>query len=350
MKFSTKAIHPEIRVYDDPGVYDPKSEVLVLESILASLDEAEHAVIFPSSSSALMAIAGILSPGDKVVELVTPYGLGISNLASVFQQFDIKHETLVFNGCESLEKALSKNVSLLLLQSPTDFYFEVFDIEACTKIAKRHGVLTIVDNSLATPYFQNPLKWGAELVCYTRANYFTGKPESTAGIITTNSSDMHKELLSRRTRLESFDRLDGSIKTMAIRMQKHEENALKIAKFLNNHPKVENVYYPGLPEHTSYAIAKKQMLGFGGLLSADFSLSLESTSKLVDALSLFSLSPNFGAVESLVDHPAGRNNPRNLSNDGSTNNLREGLVRFSVGIEDVQDLINDLDQALELID
>jgi len=380
MKFATKAVHagnepdpttgaimPPIYmtstyVQEAPGVakgYEytraNNPNFTILEHALAPLEDAEYATIFSSGLGALTGMIGMLSQGDKVVAIDGLYGGTYRLFNSVFKRFGIQFETVKSANLEDLEKAMSKKPKWLLFETPTNPLLEVFDIEACVKAAKRHGVLTIVDNTFASPYCQNPLKWGADIVWHSTTKYIGGHSDVIGGVVMTNSGTIKKDLDFNRKAIglnpSPFDAwlINRGVKTLAVRMEKHQENAMAVAKFLETHPKVLKVYYPGLPTHPNHAIAKKQMYGFSGIVSVEFNISLESSKKLISSFTLFSLAESLGGVESLVCHPATMTHASIPAEERNKGGLNDGLIRLSVGIEDSQDLINDLDQALEFV-
>ncbi|MBA3237108.1 MAG: PLP-dependent transferase [Parachlamydiaceae bacterium] len=380
MKFETRAIHagyepdaetgclmPPIYMtstylQDAPGVdrgYDytraGNPNFTILEKTLASLEGAEHATVFSSGLGALTALCAMLSQGDHVLALEGIYGGTYRLFNSVFKRFGIELEILKLTHFQDLERALAKKPKWLLFETPTNPLLNVVDIEACVKVARRHGALTIVDNTFATPYFQNPLHYGADVVWHSTTKYMGGHSDVIGGAIITNSCSIKKEMDFFRKSIglncSPFDAwlVTRGVKTLALRMERHAQNAGKIAAFLEVHPKVNRVFYPGLPNSPSYAIAKKQMSGFGGMVSAEFKLSLELTKALVSSFSLFALAESLGGVESLVCHPATMTHMAIPADERAKGGLSDNLVRFSVGIEECTDLINDLTQALELI-
>lgn len=379
MKFSTKAIHagsepdpttgaimPPIymtstyvqeapgqnRGYEYTRAHNPN--FTVLENTLAALEDAQYATVFSSGMGALTALIGTLSQGDKVVAIDGLYGGTYRLFKKVFNRFGIELRSIKNASIEELEEALSQKPKWLIFETPTNPLLDVFDIEACVKVAKRYGVLTIVDNTFATPYCQNPLKWGADAVWHSTTKYIGGHSDVVGGAVMINSGTLKKEVDFMRKSMgvnpSPFDAwlVTRGVKTLAVRMEQHQRNAMAIAKFLETHPKVQKVYYPGLTTHLNHAVAKKQMSGFSGIVSAEFNMSLESTKKLISSFTLFSLAESLGGVESLVCHPATMTHASIPPEERARIGLSDGLVRFSVGIEDSQDLINDLEQALEL--
>lgn len=378
MKFATKAIHigyepdpttgsimPPIYmtstyVQESPGeskgygytrAHNPN--FTILEKVLASLEDAKYATVFSSGLGALTALLSMLSKGDHIVGINGLYGGTYRLFNSVFKRFGIELHLINSPTQEALEKAFAIKPKWLFFETPTNPLLEVFDIAALAKFAKKHEVLTIVDNTFATPYIQNPLKLGVDVVWHSTTKYIGGHSDVIGGAVMTNSLPIKKELDFGRKAIgvnpSPFDvwLLTRGVKTLAVRMEQHQRNAEIIARFLESHPKVKKVYYPGLESHRSHAIAKKQMHGFGGVISVEFNLSLESTKRLISSFKLFSLAESLGGVESLVSHPASMTHASIPNEERRRSGIVDGLVRFSIGIEDSQDLLNDLSSALE---
>lgn len=380
MKFATKAIHvgcepdpvtgaimPPIYmtstyVQEAPGKtkgYDytraGNPNFTILENVLASLENAEYGTIFSSGLGALTGLISMLSQGDSVVAFDGVYGGTYRLFNSIFKRYGITFHSIDPSSLETLEKALEKKPKWLFFETPTNPLLEIYDISAFVKIAKRHDVLTIVDNTFATPYFQNPLKYGVDIVWHSTTKYIGGHSDVVGGVVMTNSSSMKEELDFARKAMglnpSPFDAwlLTRGVKTLALRMEQHQKNALAVIDFLKNHPKVKRVYYPGIESHPNHTVAKTQMRGFGGVLSVEFNLSLERTKKLISSFNLFALAESLGGVESLVSHPATMTHASIPAEERQRIGLSDGLVRFSVGIEDSDDLIADLSEALELV-
>lgn len=378
MKFSTKAIHvastpdpttgaimPPIYmtstfVQEAPGEtkgYDytraGNPNFTILESILAALEDGKYATIFSSGLGALTALINLLSPGDKVLAINGVYGGTYRLFTKVFKKYGIEFITIA----EPTEKALSEAFALrpkwLFFETPTNPLLEIFDIQALAKEAKKHGVLTVIDNTFATSYFQNPLSLGADIVWHSTTKYVGGHSDVIGGVAITNDIEIKHALDFSRMAIglnpSPFDAWlqTRGVKTLALRMEKHQQNALAIARFLEGHPKVKKVHYPGLQSHHAHAIAKKQMKGFGGMLSVEFDMSLEATKKLITTFNLFSLAESLGGVESLVCHPATMTHASVPAEERRKCGIQDGLVRFSVGIEDPEDLIADLTAGLK---
>lgn len=378
MKFSTKAIHvgqapdketgaviPPIYMtstyaqeapnknkgYDYTRAGNPN--FTNLEATLASLEQGKVATVFSSGIGATTALVSSLSKDDKVVIANDLYGGTYRLFSRVFSQFGIDFSTVDTQDLTAVEEKLKTNPKLIFLESPTNPLLRISDIEAITTMAKKYDVLTVVDNTFATPYFQNPLTLGADFVMHSTTKYIGGHSDVVGGVVITNRSEWKEKLDFARMAIglnpSPFDNwlTTKGIKTLGIRMERHFENATKIAEYFNNHPKVKKVFYPGLPSHPNYDIAQKQMSGYSGIISVEFDLSLEQSMKLVSSFKLFTLAESLGGVESLVDHPASMTHASIPKEEREKNGLSDGLIRFSCGIEDAEDLIEDLDNILK---
>ncbi len=378
MKFSTKAIHigqapdketgaviPPIYMTSTYAQESPNNHkgydytragnpnFTNLEATLAALEQGKVATVFSSGIGATTAIVSSLSKNDKVVIANDLYGGTYRLFSRVFSQFGIDFTTVDTQDLAAVEAKLKTNPKLLFLESPTNPLLRISDIEAITTMAKKYNVLTVVDNTFATPYFQNPLNLGADFVMHSTTKYIGGHSDVIGGVVVTNHETWKEKLDFARMAIglnpSPFDNwlTTKGVKTMGIRMERHFANATKIAAYFNNHPKVKKVYYPGLPSHPNHDIAQKQMSGYSGIVSVEFDLSLEDSMKLVSSFTLFTLAESLGGVESLVDHPASMTHASIPKEERERNGLSDGLIRFSVGIEDAEDLIADLDEVLK---
>lgn len=326
---------------------------VILEKTIASLEKAPYATVFSSGIGALMAMISTLSQGDAVIALDGVYGGTYRLFTQVMHRFGIRFINLLSNSPQEIEQALRESKpKWLMFETPTNPLLNILDIERMAQLAKKHGVRCIVDSTFASPFCQNPLSLGADIVWHSSTKYLNGHSDVLGGAVVTHDEKFKKELDFARKTLGSnpspFDcwLITRGIKTLAVRMQQHQKNALAIAEFLSSHPKVKKVYYPGLPSHPGHAIAKKQMRCFGGMLSAEFSLSLEQTIKLISSFKLFALAESLGGVESLVCHPTTMTHAIVPPDERQKLGLNEGVVRFSIGIEDPDDLIADLKEQL----
>ncbi|MEI8124646.1 MAG: PLP-dependent aspartate aminotransferase family protein [Parachlamydiaceae bacterium] len=377
MKFATKAVHAghepdevtgavmppiymtstyaqeypgETKGYDYTRAGNPN--FTILEKVLASLEDAKHATVFSAGLGALTGLISMLSSGDKVVAIDGLYGGTYRLFNSVFNRYGIEFISITKPTPEALEEAFKKKPAWLFFETPTNPLLEIFDIASLAKSAKKHGVLTIVDNTFATPYFQNPLHLAADVVWHSTTKYIGGHSDVIGGVAITNNDKIKEALDFARKAIglnpSPFDAwlLTRGVKTLALRMERHQQNALAVATFLESHPKVKKVYYPGLKSHPQHEIAKKQMNGFGGMVSVEFDLSLEETKKLISSFKLFTLAESLGGVESLVCHPAVMTHASIPIEERHRCGITDGLIRFSVGIEDAEDLIGDLKSVL----
>lgn len=378
MKFATKTIHvgnePDSKtgavmppIYmtstyalEEPGVskgYEytraQNPNFTILEKLLASLEEAKYATVFSSGLGALTTLASTLIKGDKVVAVDGLYGGTYRLFNQVFNHFGIEFISAHPKEKEHFLSCLKQKPKWLFFETPTNPILEVFDINELVTMGKEYGATIIIDNTFATPYCQNPLTLGADIVWHSTTKYISGHSDVIGGVVLSNREEIKKAMdfgrKSLGTNPSPFDcwLINRGVKTLAVRMEKHLSNALNIAEFLSSHPKVKKVYYPGLKTHSSYEIAKKQMRGFGGMVSAEFNLSAEEIKKLITSFKLFTLAESLGGVESLVSHPATMTHASIPQIERQKMGISDGLVRFSIGIEDFSDLKEDLALALK---
>lgn len=326
----------------------------ILEELLASLEDARYATVCGSGLGALSAMICTLSPGDKVLAIDGLYGGTYRLFTKIFDKYGIGFKTFTPKNLEDLDRELARNPKWLFFETPTNPLLEVFDIEAFTNLAKKHGVKTIVDNTFATPCFQNPLGFGVDVVWHSTTKYIGGHSDVVGGVIMTNDEEFHNQVHYHRMCIgvnpSPFDAwlTTRGIKTLAVRMERHQENAMAVASFLDQHPLVKKVYYPGLKSDPNHEIARKQMTGFSGIVSAEFDMDLDEVKKMISSYQYFTLAESLGGVESLVNHPATMTHASIPKEERDRIGLRDGLVRFSVGIEDSGDLVNDLEERLSV--
>jgi len=380
MRFSTKAIHvgqspdpttgaiiPPIYqtstyVQEAPGEFKGYDYTRAgnpnftnLETTLAALEGGEHATIFSSGLGATTALISTLKNGDKVLATNDLYGGTYRLFTRVFDRFGIEFETLDTLDLDALEQALKSQPKMIFIESPTNPLLKISDISAISQLARKNKVLCVVDNTFASPYFQNPLSLGADVVLHSTTKYIGGHSDIIGGVIISNDKELKERLDFLRMAMglnpSPFDAwlTSRGVKTLAVRMEKHAANAGNIAEFLANHDLVKKVYYPGLASHPNHDIAEKQMSGFSGMVSVEFDLTLEQSKQLISSFKIFSLAESLGGVDSLVDHPASMTHASIPAEERKKIGLEDGLVRFSVGIEDGEDLLQDLGTALELI-
>lgn len=324
-----------------------------LETALASLENAKYATTYASGLSCVTALLQILKPGDRVLGINDLYGGTYRAMKRVFEPMGIGFDTDDFKDLSIIEEKLaSGKYQLISFESPTNPLLRLVDVKAICAMAKKHGVTSFVDNTFATPYLQNPIDLGADIVWHSMTKYIGGHSDVIGGVnITNNTAFKEKFDFARMAMGMNSSPYDAwlthrGLKTLGIRMERHCSNAQKVAEFLHQHALVEHVYYPGLTNHPQHKLAKKQMTAFGGMVSVDFKLSVEKTAELISSFELFTLAESLGGIESLVDHPASMTHASIPAEERRKAGLGDGLVRFSVGIEGVDDLIDDLERAL----
>lgn len=323
-----------------------------LESNLANLESAKHGLCFSSGVAATGAVLHLLTSGDKVLLGDDVYG-GTNRLFNrVFNQMGIETVMVDMTDLDAVKNAIDDRTKLIWLETPTNPTLKIADIGAVASIAKEHGVLLAVDNTFATPFLQTPLALGADIVCHSTTKYIGGHSDSIGGALLTNSNDLYQRLkfiqLSEGAVpgiMECFLLL-RSTKTLHVRMQRHCENAAAIADHLASHPKVEKVIYPGHESHPQHELAKKQMCGFGGMITIYIKGGLDESRAMLEKTRIFACAESLGGVESLIEHPAIMTHASVPADQRAKLGISDNLVRLSVGIEGVKDLIADLDRAL----
>lgn len=323
-----------------------------LEANLADLEGGRYGLCFSSGVAATGAVLHLLSTGDKVLLGDDVYGGTNRLFHKVFAQLGIETVLVDMTDVEAVKAAMDDRVKLIWLETPTNPTLKITDIKAISEIAKANEVILAVDNTFATPYLQNPLALGADIVCHSTTKYIGGHSDSIGGALITNEPSLHERLkfiqLSEGAVpgiMECFLLL-RSTKTLHVRMQRHCENAATIAAHLDAHPKVEKVIYPGLPSHPQHELAKAQMPGFGGMITIYIKGGLEESRAMLEKTRFFACAESLGGVESLIEHPAIMTHASVPADQRAKLGISDNLVRLSVGIEGVEDLIADLDQAL----
>ncbi len=323
-----------------------------LEANLATLEKGVGARAFASGMAAISAVLTFVKQGDRVVVTEDLYGGTYRLFERVLTQFGIRFSYVDSSRTEEVEKAMDDDVKLVFLETPTNPILRITDLRAVSDLAHRFDARVVVDNTFMSPYFQRPLELGADLVLHSTTKYLNGHSDSIGGVVIgARQEDIeHLGFVQNAVGaiLSPFDSwlLLRSTKTLALRMERHDKNALALTAFLSKHPKVQKLYYPGLPDHPGHGVAKKQMSGFGGMLSFDTG-SLEAARRVLEGARVFSLAESLGGVESLISHPATMTHASIPVEDRLRFGVTEGLVRLSVGIEDVEDLEADLQQALD---
>jgi len=373
MRFSTKAIHvgsePDATGAVNPAVYltstysqKEQAEYVygrtanptrrALERNLAALEDAKHGLAFSSGMGAVTTILTLLKKGDHVVLSDDTYGGVYRIFTRVWANYGVEHDFVDATDAGNVERAVRKNTRMIWMESPTNPLMKVVDLRATAKIAKVHGCISVMDNTFASPYLQNPLAFGYDLVLHSATKYLGGHSDVVSGAVLLNDDELHEKLRYAQNALgaipgalDCFLVLRGT-KTLAVRMDRHCDNAEALAAQLVGHRAVERVYYPGLKDHPNHAIARKQMRRFGGMLS--FVLNdARKAKRFLKKLEVITLAESLGGVESLIEHPASMTHASLPKGERDARGISEGLIRFSVGIEDVEDLRLDLERALK---
>lgn len=381
MKFNTKVIHAGLEPDESTGaimtpIYQTSTYVqktpgdhkgfeysrtgnptrAALESNLAALENAQYGLCFGSGLAAIDAIIKLLKPGDEVVSTNDLYGGTYRIFTKVFENYGIKFHFTGMEDVQHIESYINNNTKLIWVETPTNPMLNIIDIKAIAQLTKKHNLILGVDNTFASPYLQNPMDLGADIVMHSVTKYLGGHSDVVMGALMLNDSDLAQKLYFIQNScgavpgpMDSFLVLRG-IKTLHLRIQRHCENGKEIAYFLKSHPKVDKVYWPGFEDHPNHLIAKNQMKDFGGMLS--FSLKgnrLEDAFKVVSSTRFFTLAESLGGVESLCGHPASMTHAAIPKEEREKTGVVDSLIRLSVGVEDISDLKNDLAQALDLI-
>ncbi|WP_282787358.1 cystathionine gamma-synthase [Flavobacterium croceum] len=324
-----------------------------LEDALASIENGSRGLAFSSGLAATDCLLRLFKAGDEIIAMDDLYGGTYRLFTRLYKDSGIKFHFVDMNDFEKFESLINKNTKLVWVETPTNPLMKLADIEAIAKIAKKHAILFAVDNTFATPYLQKPLDLGADIVMHSATKYLGGHSDVIAGALIIKNKELGDELHFKQFAtggtlgpMDSFLVLRG-IKTLHLRVQRHCENGEKVADFLSNHAAVEKVYYPGLASHPHYDIAKKQMAGFGGMVSFTFkSGKKEDAISFLEKLKVFTLAESLGGVESLANHPALMTHASIPEDKRKEIGIKDDLVRLSVGVEDIEDLLADLTQAL----
>lgn len=324
-----------------------------LERSLASIESGEYGLAFGSGLAAMDAVIKLFKPGDEIISTNDLYGGSYRLFTKIYEDFGIKFHFVNMQKPADIEQHINSNTKLIWVETPTNPMMNVIDIAATAAIAKKHNLLLAVDNTFATAYLQRPLELGADIVMHSATKYLGGHSDVVMGSLVVNDKELAEKLYFIQNASgavcgpqDSFLVLRG-IKTLHIRMQRHCENGKAVAEFLKSHPKVGKVYWPGFEDHPNHEIAKKQMSGFGGMISfTTIEDTLESAVKVVENLKVFTLAESLGGVESLAGHPASMTHASIPKAEREKTGVVDSLIRLSVGIEDEEDLINDLKQAL----
>ena len=324
-----------------------------LERSLANIEAGEFGFAFGSGLAAMDAVLKLLKPGDEVISTDDLYGGSYRLFTKIFEDFGIRFHFVNMSDTKNIETVINENTSMIWVETPTNPMMNVIDIKAVSKLCKATNIMLAVDNTFASPYLQQPIVLGADIVMHSATKYLAGHSDVILGSLVTNDKNLAERIGFIQNAsgavpgpMDSFLTLRG-IKTLHVRMKRHCENAEQIAEYLQKHPKIEKVYWPGLEEHPNHEVAKSQMKDFGGMLSfvtkgANYNIAIE----IIEKLKLFTLAESLGGVESLAGHPASMTHASIPKEIREKSGVVDALIRLSVGIEDVRDLIDDLDQAI----
>ncbi|NJL11810.1 MAG: cystathionine gamma-synthase [Microscillaceae bacterium] len=378
MKFGTKAIHAGVQPDPSTGaimtpIYQTSTYVqegigkhkgyeysrthnptrTVLQENLAALENGRYGLAFASGMAAVDAVLKLLRPGDEIIASNDLYGGTYRIMSRVFQNFGLLTHYVDLSDAQNLRAHITEKTRLVWVETPTNPLLNVVDLEAIGRITQKQGILLVVDNTFATPYLQNPLQWGADIVMHSATKYLGGHSDVVLGALITNREDLRDQLAFIQNACgavpgpqDCFLLLRG-IKTLHVRMDRHCENGRAVAEYLDKHPQIQKVYWIGLPSHPNHKIARKQMRNFGGMVS--FTLKddrLESAIRVMENFKIFALGESLGGVESLCTHPATMTHASIPQEQRLKSGLRDTLIRLSVGIEDIDDLLGDLEDAL----
>jgi cystathionine beta-lyase len=324
-----------------------------LEKNIAAIENGNYGACFGSGLAAIDCVIKMLNPGDEVVSTNDLYGGTYRLFKTIFEKYGIVFHFVGMQDAASVEAFVNENTKLIWVETPTNPMMNIVDIEVMAAIAKKAGAMLCVDNTFATPYLQNPLDLGADIVMHSVTKYLGGHSDVVMGALVCNDEEIAKEMYRIQNStgavtapMDSFLVLRG-IKTLHLRVQRHCENGEKLANFLVNHPKIDKVYWPGFPSHPNHDVASKQMRGFGGMISFTMKGNrLEDALEVVKKVEIFALAESLGGVESLIGHPATMTHASIPKEVREKTGVVDSLIRLSVGVEDADDLIADLTQAL----
>jgi cystathionine gamma-lyase/cystathionine beta-lyase len=327
---------------------------VALEKNIAALEQGKHAICFSSGMGAIDAVIKLLSPGDEVITGDDLYGGSYRMFTKIYEPYGIKFHFINMTDAQNIRAYINDKTKLIWLETPTNPTMQIVDIEACSAIAKQHNLLLAVDNTFASPYLQNPLLLGADIVMHSVTKYLGGHSDVVMGALIVNDDKLHEKLYfilnacgANPGPMDSFLVLRG-IKTLHLRMERHCHNGKIIAEYLRKHSAIEKVYWPGFEDHPNHAIAKKQMKDFGGMISIVLkNASKENTFRIAASFNIFSLAESLGGVESLINHPVTMTHASIPKEERERVGVVDNLLRLSVGVEDVEDLLEDLEQALK---
>lgn len=323
-----------------------------LEKNVAALEKGKHGIAFSSGLAATHALMTLVKAGDHVIVSNNVYGGTYRLFELNMTKFGVEFSWVNTSDLKNIESTIKQNTKMLFVETPTNPMLNLTDLKGAAEIAKKNNLISVCDNTFMSPYLQNPISFGFDIVLHSQTKYIGGHSDVIGGILVTASDELHEKLRYIQNAAggvpSPFDcwLLLRSTKTLAVRMERHNSNAEKFVKFLDESGIAEKIYYPGLPSHPQYELAKKQMRGFGGMISADLG-SVDKAKKLLKNVKIFTLGESLGGVESLISHPSSMTHGAVPKEDKDAMGLTDSLVRFSVGIEDVEDLIADVKNAIK---
>jgi len=335
--------------YDYSRADNPTREIF--EKCLANLESANHGISFSSGCAAMTTVAHLLKSGDHVICSDDVYGGTFRLFDQVIKNNGILFDFMDLSNLEKLEKKIQKNTRLIWMETPTNPLMKLCDIEAICKMARDKNIMSVVDNTFMSPYFQKPLELGADIVMHSTTKYIGGHSDIIGGFLATNNKEIGEKLYFLQKSMGAIPNpIDcflslRSLKTLGIRMEAHQTNAFKVARFLENHSNIDGVIYPGLESHPQHELAKKQMSGFGGMIAFKIKGDLETSKTFLEKVKVFTLAESLGGVESLIEHPAIMTHASIPKENRERLGISDTLIRISVGIENFEDLIGDLEQA-----
>ena len=339
------------RGYDYSRTANPTRKVL--EDTIAQLEGGKAGFAFATGMAAETTIIHLLKAGDHVISVDDVYGGTYRLFEKVMKDFRLEFTFLRMDSREKIEKAIKPNTRMLWLETPSNPLLNIVDLEMVVDVAKKHNILTVIDNTFATPYFLRPIEYGIDLVVHSTTKYLNGHCDVVGGAVITTTDELSERvqflLNAMGTCAAPFDcwLVLRGIETLAVRMKKHEENAMAVANYLKGHPVVKKVFYPGLESHPGHEIARRQMKGFGGVVSFELKGGIRAVNSFLKRLKVFSLAESLGGAVSLAEHPATMSHASMPQDYREKVGITDELIRLSVGLENVDDLIEDLHQALK---
>lgn len=344
----------ETKGYDYSRTCNPTRTAL--EGNLAALEGGAHGLCFSSGMAAMNTILNLLQAGDHVISGNDLYGGSYRLYRTLYEKFGVEFDFLDMSDLDQVEAAIRPNTRLIMIETPSNPLLRLCDIQQLTQLAGQHDILTACDNTFATPFNQTPLALGCDIVVHSTTKYIGGHSDVIGGAIVVDDAELHGKLAHFQNTvggtpgpMDCFLLLRGT-KTLHLRMERHADNALKIAEALQEHPRIKSLFYPGLPSHSQHQLAKRQMRTGGGMLSFELDASVEDAKRVAASFKVFTLAESLGGVESLIDHPVSMTHGAIPREERIKAGFHDGLIRLSVGVEDVEDLLTDVTQAIATLD